>query len=303
MLKQRTKIVPVDSSNIHDAAVIHSVSWQESHRSFCNADFIALHNPAHQEAYLLRKMNEGSKVFMLIRQQPMGIVSIKDNLIEDLYVLPDHQNKGYGSTLLQYAIHQCNGTPTLWILENNTLAQKLYERAGFRETGYRNRITDGLDEIEFALHLFIEEVSLTDEVLAELISMSKDWEAEKSCYGYRANQREDIEGNRIFLAREQGRTVGYLFGKRFQSENMRSIMPEGSSCFEVEEIYVIPPRRSTGIGKALFEFASDAVQEEAEYITLSTATKNWKAIFHFYLDELDMTFWSARLFKRIRKSR
>ena len=147
----------------------------------------------------------------------------------------------------------------------------------------------------------IEEVSLTEEVLSELISLSKDWEAEKSCYGYRANQREDIEGNRIFLARDQGRTVGYLFGKRFQSENMRSIMPEGSSCFEVEELYVIPSRRSAGIGKALFDFASDAVREEAEYITLSTATKNWKAIFHFYLDELDMTFWSARLFKWIGK--
>ena len=32
---------------------------------------------------------------------------------------------------------------------------------------------------------------------------------------------------------------------------------------------------------------------------LSTATKNWQAIFHFYLDELGMEFWSARLFKRI----
>ncbi len=145
----------------------------------------------------------------------------------------------------------------------------------------------------------IEEVPLTDDVLAELISLSKDWEKENSCYGYRANQRDDIEGNRIFLARDRGGTVGYLFGKCFRSQNMRSIMPEGSSCFEVEEIYVIPSRRSAGIGKALFDFASDAVRDAAEYITLSTATKNWKAILHFYLDELDMTFWSARLFKRI----
>lgn len=294
-------IVPVDASNIHDAAVIHSVSWQESHRSFCNADFVALHTPEHQEEYLLQKMNEGSRVFMLIHQNPVGIVSLKDNLIEDLYVLPDYQNRGYGSALLRYAISQCSGAPTLWILENNTRAQRLYQRAGFRQTGNRNIITDGLDEIEFALNVLIEEVSLTDDVLEELISLSKDWEAEQSCYGYRANQREDIEGNRIFLARDQGQTVGYLFGKRFQSENMKSIMPEGSTCFEVEEVYVIPSRRSTGIGKALFEFAADAVQGEAEYITLSTATKNWKAIFHFYLDELDMTFWSARLFKRIRK--
>ena len=294
-------IIAVDSSNIHDAAIIHSVSWQESHRSFCNADFVALHTPEHQEEYLLQKMSEGSRVFMLIHQNPVGIVSLKDNLIEDLYVLPDYQNRGYGSALLRYAIRQCSGTPTLWILENNTRAQKLYQRAGFRETGNRNIITDGLDEIEFALNVFIEEVSLTDDVLAELIALSKDWEAEKSCYGYRTNQREDIEGNRIFLARDHGRTVGYLFGKCFQSENMKSIMPEGSFCFEVEEVYVVPSRRSTGIGKALFEFAADSVQEEAEYITLSTATKNWKAIFHFYLDELDMTFWSARLFKRIRK--
>ena len=163
-------------------------------------------------------------------------------------------------------------------------------------------ITDGLDKIGFSLNVFIEEVSLTDDVLEELIALSNDWEAEKSCYGYRANRREDIEGNRIFLARDRGRTVGYLFGKCFQSQNMRSVMPEGSSCFEVEELYVIPSRRSTGIGKALFGFASDAVRQEADYITLSTAVKNWKAIFHFYLDELDMTFWSARLFKRITSS-
>ena len=51
----------------------------------------------------------------------------------------------------------------------------------------------------------------------------------------------------------------------------------------------------------LFRFAEEAVKTEAEYIVLSTATKNWKAIFHFYLDELDMTFWSARLFKKIEK--
>ena len=147
----------------------------------------------------------------------------------------------------------------------------------------------------------VEEVCLTDGVLAELISMSEDWEAENSCYGYRANGREDIEGNRIFLARDRGRTIGYLFGHGYRSKNMQSIMPEGSSCFEVEEIYVIPERRSSGTGKALFDFAADAVREEAEYITLSTATKNWRAVFHFYLDELDMTFWNARLFRRIRE--
>ena len=118
----------------------------------------------------------------------------------------------------------------------------------------------------------IAEYALTDEVLAELIRLSESWEAENSTYGYRANEKADIEGNRIFLAREDGKTVGYLFGHCFDSENMKSIMPEHSRCFEVEEIYVVPEKRSRGIGKALFDFAADVMRAEADYVTLSTAT-------------------------------
>ena len=48
----------------------------------------------------------------------------------------------------------------------------------------------------------------------------------------------------------------------------------------------------------LFSHVENAVADEAAFIMLSTATKNWKAILHFYIDKLDMDFWSARLFKR-----
>ena len=147
--------------------------------------------------------------------------------------------------------------------------------------------------------MFIHEVNLDEAVLAQLIRFSEDWTAEDSCYGYRPNDKSDIEGNRIFFAEDNGTVVGYLFGKVYKSEQMKSIMPEGTPYFEVEELYVIPERRSQGIGEILFRFAEDSVKSEAEYMVLSTATKNWKAIFHFYLDELEMTFWNARLFKKI----
>ena len=147
--------------------------------------------------------------------------------------------------------------------------------------------------------MIIHEVELSDIVLAKLIKLSEDWTAENSCYGYRANDKSDIDGNRIFFAEEEGEVIGYLFGKIYKSEQMKSIMPEGTPYFEVEELYVIPEKRSQGIGEKLFRYVEDMVKSEAEYMVLSTATKNWKAIFHFYLDELEMQFWSARLFKRI----
>ena len=148
--------------------------------------------------------------------------------------------------------------------------------------------------------MVIHEAALNEEVLEQLIRFSEDWAAENSCYGYRPNDRTDIEGSRIFLAEDGGTAIGYLFGRIRRSEQMKSVMPEGTPYFEVEELYVVPERRSRGIGVKLFRYAEEAVKTEAEYMVLSTAAKNWKAILHFYLDELDMTFWSARLFKKIR---
>ncbi|MCR5772939.1 MAG: GNAT family N-acetyltransferase [Butyrivibrio sp.] len=149
--------------------------------------------------------------------------------------------------------------------------------------------------------MLIHEVDLNEEVLAKLISFSEDWAAENSCYGYRPNDKSDIEGNRIFFAEDDGTIIGYLFGKVCESKQMKSIMPEGTPFFEVEELYVIPEKRSQGVGEKLFRFAENTVKAEAEYMVLSTATKNWKAIFHFYIDELNMNFWSARLFKKIER--
>ena len=146
----------------------------------------------------------------------------------------------------------------------------------------------------------ISEVKPTGETLNTLIAFSRDWEAERSCWGYRANGPEDIEGNRVFMAWEEGAPVGYLFGHASRAKQMTSVAPDGTPIFEMEELYVVPEQRSRGIGRALFDRAAEAVAGEAEYIFLSTATKNWKSILHFYIEELGMEFWSARLFKKLR---
>ncbi len=146
----------------------------------------------------------------------------------------------------------------------------------------------------------IWEAPLDDKLLEKLVAMSADWEAENSTYGYRRNDREDLAGNRIFLAEQNGEILGYLFGHAERAQRDSSVMAEGTPYFEIEELYVVPQRRSQGIGGALFRFAEQAVQAAGlGYILLSTATKNYKSILHFYIDELDMQFWSARLFKKL----
>lgn len=49
------------------------------------------------------------------------------------------QGLGYGRLLLDFAVRQAPGDPTLWLLENNSAAQRFYEDAGFTFTGRENR--------------------------------------------------------------------------------------------------------------------------------------------------------------------
>ena len=146
----------------------------------------------------------------------------------------------------------------------------------------------------------VYEAAWSDALERELIRLSADWEAEDSCRGYRANTHEDLAGRRVFLAEEDGAILGYLFGLRETAEKKSTVMDAGTPYFEIEELYVVPTHRSKGIGRQLFALAEETARQDGlPYLMLSTATKNARAILHFYLDELGMEFWSARLFKSL----
>lgn len=141
-------IVAVTKYNIADAAKVHALSWQDSHREFCSPEFIAAHTVQQQEAYLNHELEQGKKVYLLLEDKPVGIVSVWNDLIENLYILPEKQHRGYGTKLLRFALEQCDGAPSLWILENNCRAFRLYTKYGFQKTGKAHVLSETISEIE-----------------------------------------------------------------------------------------------------------------------------------------------------------
>ena len=139
----------VTSANITQAAEVHAISWRESHRDFCSKEFVAIHTAERQIKYLQSQMKNGTDFYLLSDAgKPVGIVSIRDNVVGDLYVLPDEQGRGYGTQLLRFAMEKCTGTPTLWVLSSNRRAMNLYERLGFHATGECHILSEALSEIE-----------------------------------------------------------------------------------------------------------------------------------------------------------
>ena len=152
----------------------------------------------------------------------------------------------------------------------------------------------------------IYEARLNDALLERLISFSADWEAEDSTYGYRKNGRGDIEGNRIFLAEQDGRLLGYLFGQEAKAERATSIMADGTPYFEVEELYVIPEFRNQGVGRALFQFVEQELKaagiepvgagkdiEEARKPVIKVLEDGTKIGFLAYCSILPQDYWAT----------
>ena len=144
-------IVSVTEENLLSAARIQAESWQESHRSFCSEAFVKAHTPQGQKALFQQEMQGGMALYMLVKEYPVGVVSVKEDLIENLYVLPAEQNKGCGTELLLFAMAQCRGTPRLWILDNNDRARQFYQKHGFRLTGNAHSLSEQLSELEMVL--------------------------------------------------------------------------------------------------------------------------------------------------------
>ncbi len=140
-----------------------------------------------------------------------------------------------------------------------------------------------------------------DEALLEtLTELSGEWEDEAITYGYVRNSRKDIEEKRIFIAQENGEIEGFLLARAAELKNRGSIAPDGTPYFEIDELYVRRSMRGRGIGRELFKTAERAATESGlSLLLLSTSTKNYRAILHFYIDEAGMDFWSATLYKHI----
>jgi GNAT superfamily N-acetyltransferase len=69
----------------------------------------------------------------------VGIMVLKDDWLEQLYIAPGYTTRGIGRTLLDVAKRERPGGLFLWTFQSNEGARRFYERQGFVEA----RRTDG----------------------------------------------------------------------------------------------------------------------------------------------------------------
>lgn len=77
----------------------------------------------------------------------VGTVTIKQNHICRLFVLPEYQGKGYGRELMDYAEDIISGKFSEIILDASLPAKKIYLKRGYEEIEYHTIETDNGDHL------------------------------------------------------------------------------------------------------------------------------------------------------------
>lgn len=146
----------------------------------------------------------------------------------------------------------------------------------------------------------IEKADLNKNDIEQLCRLSEIWASEDISWGIVANTIDDIK-QPVFVARDENIIVGYCFGSFYTMERKLSGIEKKSKCFSVDELYVLPQYRNKGIGKKLLNSLIEEIKQRADYITLTTSTKDYKKVLGFYCDKNQMDFHDAFLFKKIDK--
>ena len=93
-----------------------------------------LHSEAEDRHFIADRVMGVSEVLVARRtHQPVGFVSLKDDMVEHLYVRPDAQRAGIGTALLEAAKERCPLGLRLWVFQRNEGARSFYARHGFTE--------------------------------------------------------------------------------------------------------------------------------------------------------------------------
>ena len=135
------RIEKVNESSFADALKVYSISWKESHRTICSAEFLENRDYA---GYLRKKTGE---LYLATTEETVGVFCLRGDDFSDLYIHPVHQGKGYGTACLRYAMEH-SSILRLTVLSNNEPAIGLYLKMGFRFTGRDIARRAGLTERE-----------------------------------------------------------------------------------------------------------------------------------------------------------
>jgi GNAT superfamily N-acetyltransferase len=103
----------------------------------------------HADDRILNDIAAGKVYLLEVDDVCVGTVTISNNEICRLFVLPEYQHKGYGRLLMDYAEKMISKTNKTVVLDASFPAKKIYIKRGYEPTEYNMIETENGDYLCF----------------------------------------------------------------------------------------------------------------------------------------------------------
>lgn len=158
LLPTKTVVAVINSDQLDEAGSVYAASWRDLHQSIVSPVSLKKHNGQYHADLLRQCIQSGKTVYVSTKNGDTvtGVLCLdtEQGEIMQLYVSPQYQHEGIGTTLLSYALYRLNHFKRVFltVLEQNNRAIALYEKMGFKFTGKKTLLNEktNLYEIEMA---------------------------------------------------------------------------------------------------------------------------------------------------------
>lgn len=163
----------IEKASLKDASALAGLKidiWQNVYKNILPEEYLKTLTPEKKVTKYKVELEKNSSYeiyFLKLPTEIIGTFRIKyyqaeENIncisIEDLYLLPQYHNKGYGGLAIDFiykrAIEKNCPVITAWIFESNTIVRKMAKKLGFIETqNIRTHSSTGSKLIQYYFNL------------------------------------------------------------------------------------------------------------------------------------------------------
>ena len=141
--------------------------------------------------------------------------------------------------------------------------------------------------------------STKEKYLFQLVKLSKEWEQEQCGPSYTANDKNYYIGKEVYVAIQDETIIGYALGEIKTLKEETSYNKVGEIAFELDELFVSKPYRSSKIGRELYTFLEKDLENKVDLIGVIATSYKYNELLSFYINALGMDFNHALLVKRV----
>ena len=139
------KILLAEQNSFDEVKKITQHTIREIYPKYYPSGAVQFFCEHHCDENILKDILDGKVYLLQSGSQVFATVTVNNNNINRLFVLPEHQHKGYGKLLLDFAENMVAEKYDSVVIDASFSAKKIYKNRGYDEIEYNVIETDNGD--------------------------------------------------------------------------------------------------------------------------------------------------------------